>query len=98
MRSGGEEKEKEQSKDDMTPELKRKRDPEEEPEKTDHEDKRRKEFDSWNDLEDLMRARAPRGSSGNFERGEPSNHFCVFWEEIWDDKLERRHKRRYAEK
>ena len=87
-----EEEKEERSKEVMTWELKRKRDPEEEPDERDHEVKRRKEFDSWNDLEDLMKARVPRENSGRFEKGEPSDHFIEIWEEIWDGELERRHK------
>ena len=82
-----------QSNEIMTPELKRKRGPEE-----DHEVKRRKEFDSWKDLEDLMRARTPRGNRRRSERGEPSHHFIEIWEEVWDDDLKRAHRRNFYRK
>ena len=82
----------------MTPALKGKRGSEEEPDEKDNEVKRKKEFASWNDLENLMRARIPKESGRRFEKREPSYHFIEIWEEIWDDGLEKRHKKNLSRK
>ena len=52
----------------------KKREMEEDLDEEDHEVKRRKEFESWEDLEDLIRARMPMGNCRRRNEG-PSNLF-----------------------
>ena len=61
---------------------------EEDLDEEDQEVKRRNEFESWKDLEDLTRARMLRG---NYRRGDegPSDLFVDVWQEIWEDDLEK---------
>ena len=56
--------------------------------------KKRKEFESWDDLEELMRARVIRGNCRRGDEG-PSNLFSDVWQEIWEDDLEEEHKRNF---
>ena len=72
----------------------RKRKPEEDPEDEDHDIKQRKEFESWDDIEELMRARVVRGNCRRGDEG-PSDLFSDVWQEIWEDKLEEEHKKNF---
>ena len=72
----------------------RKRKPEEDPDDKGHDVKRRKEFESWEDLEELMRERFIRGNWRRVDEG-PSNLFSNVWQEIWEDDLEEKHKRNF---
>ena len=56
----------------------RKRKPEEDPDEEDHDMKRIKEFESWKDLEELMRARVVRGNCRRRDEG-PPNQFSEVW-------------------
>ena len=67
----------------------RKRKPEEEPEV-----KRRKEFESWEDLEDLMESRMVTGNCRKGDEG-PSYLFTEVWQEVWEDDLEKEHRRNF---
>ena len=57
-----------------------------------HAVKIRKEFEWWEGLDDLMRARIPWGNCRT--RGEgPSDLFADVWQEIWEDDVKKAHKK-----
>ena len=72
----------------------RKRKREEDLDQEDHEIKREKEFESREDLEELMWARAPRGNYRKRDEG-PSNQSAEVWQEIWEDDLRKKHRRNF---
>ena len=54
---------------------------EEDPDDKDHDMKKRKELESWDDLEELMRARVVRENCRRGDEG-PSNQFSEVWQEV----------------
>ena len=62
-----------------------------------HELKWRKEFESWGDLEELTKARIVKGNCRRGDEG-PSNLFVDVWHEIWEDDLEKAHKKKFYSK
>ena len=72
----------------------RKTNSEEDPDEEEHEVKQRKEFESWEDLEDLMRARMVIGNCSKGDEG-PSDLFVEVWWEMWEDDLEKEHRRNF---
>ena len=89
--------EKEIDKSPRKSENSKKRKPEKDPDDEDHEIKRRMEFESWEDFDDLMRARIPKGNDRT--RGEgPSDLVAGVWPEIWQGDIEREYKRNFCGK
>ena len=72
----------------------RKRKPEEDPDEEEHEAKPRKELESWDDLEGLMKCRMVRGKCRKAYEG-LSYLFTDVWQEIWEDGLEKEHRRNF---
>ena len=71
-----------------------KRKPEEGLDDENHDVKRRKKFETWRDLEELIRARVVRGNYRRADEG-PLDLFTDAWQKIWEDDLEKEHKKNF---
>ena len=67
---------------------------EEDPEEEDHEIKNRKEFETWEDVENLTRVTAPRENCRTRDKGS-LEVFADVWQEIYEDDLEKENKRNF---